>query len=313
MSTERTMKKLILLATVSITLHSQAQSVFGYWYGMARVKTNSIASNYLVELILQPQKGSVKGILSYYFKSTYRSIQVNGNYNGKTRMLSLYNVPVVYYGSISSMEVDCIMNLFATLRVAKAGSSLVGSFSGLPDNKYMCVDVNFNLSLDPDMSKPDSVLIALRNFKEANQVWKPTVADTLPSVNVVQRKVINYVVESEFKERENVLIDEIEVDSDSLNIDFYDNGEIDGDSISVFFNQQLMAFSQKLSTRSLHFNITLDPGKELNELSMFADNLGTIPPNTALMIITDGEKKHEVRLSSNLEKNATVRLKRKKK
>ena len=313
MSTERTMKKLILLATVSITLQSQAQSVFGYWYGMARVKTNSIASNYLVELILQPQKGSVKGILSYYFKSTYRSIQVNGNYNGKTRMLSLYNVPVVYYGSISSMEVDCIMNLFATLRVAKAGSSLVGSFSGLPDNKYMCVDVNFNLSLDPDMSKPDSVLIALRNFKEANQVWKPTVADTLPSVNVVQRKVINYVVESEFKERENVLIDEIEVDSDSLNIDFYDNGEIDGDSISVFFNQQLMAFSQKLSTRSLHFNITLDPGKELNELSMFADNLGTIPPNTALMIITDGEKKHEVRLSSNLEKNATVRLKRKKK
>ena len=80
-----------------------------------------------------------------------------------------------------------------------------------------------------------------------------------------------------------------------------------------FFNQQLMAFSQKLSTRSLHFDITLDPVKDFNELSMFADNLGSIPPNTSLMIITDGEKKHEVRLSSNLEKNATVRLKKKKK
>jgi hypothetical protein len=307
------MKKLILLATVFITLQSQAQSVFGYWYGMARVKTNSIASNYLVELVLQPEKGSVKGIISYYFKSTYRSIQVKGKYDPKTRGLSLYNIPVTYYGSLNSMEVDCIMNFFATLRVAKTKSSLVGSFSGLPDNKYMCVDVNFNLSLDPDMSKPDSVLMALRNFKEANQVWKPTVADTLRPVNVLQRKVINYVVENEFKERQNVVMDEIEVDSDSLKIDFYDNGEIDGDSISVFFNQQLMAFSQKLSTRSLHFNITLDPNKELNELSMFADNLGTIPPNTALMIITDGEKKHEVRLSSNLEKNATVRIKRKKK
>jgi hypothetical protein len=306
------MKKLILLAVVFIALHSQSQSVFGYWYGTASVKTNTIASNYLVELILQPGKGNVKGILSYYFKSTFRSIQVKGDYNPKTRQLSLYNIPVTYYGSLNSMEVDCLMNFFATLRVAKAGSNLSGAFKGLKDNRYMCVDVNFNLSLDPDMSKPDSVLMALRSFKEANQVWTPSAADTLTAVNIVQRKVINYVVESQFKERENVLIEEIEVDSDSLKIDFYDNGEIDGDSISVFFNQQLMAFSQKLSTRSLHFNIALDPSKELNELSMFADNLGAIPPNTALMIITDGEKKHEVRLSSNLEKNATVRLKRKK-
>jgi hypothetical protein len=307
------MKKLILLATVIIALQTHAQSVFGYWYGTASVKTNSIASNYLVELVLQPEKGNVKGILSYYFKSTYRSVQVKGNYDAKTRELSLLNVPITYYGSLSSMEVDCIMNFFARLRVAKAGSNLTGSFKGLKDNKYMCVDVNFNLSLDPDMSKRDSVSLALRRFKEINQVWTPSAADTLTAVNVLQRKVINYVVESQFKARENVLIEEIEVDSDSLKIDFYDNGEIDGDSISVFFNRQLMAFSQKLSTRSLHFNIALDPGKDLNELSMFADNLGNIPPNTALMIITDGEKKHEVRLSSNLEKNATVRLKRKKK
>ena len=306
------MKKLLLLVTVFITLQSHSQSVFGYWYGIGSVKTNSVASNYLVELILQPQKENVKGILSYYFKSTFRSIQVKGDYNPKTRQFSLYNIPVTYYGSINSMEVDCMMNFFATLRVSKAGSNLAGEFKGLKDNRYMCVDVHFNLSLDPDMSKPDSVMTALRNFKEANQVWKPTIADTLPSVKIVQRKVINYVVESQFKERENVLIDEIEVNSDSLKIDFYDNGEIDGDSISVFFNRQLMAFSQKLSTRSLHFDINLDPSKEINELSMFADNLGSIPPNTALMIITDGDKKHEIRLSSNLQKNATVRIKRKK-
>ena len=57
--------------------------------------------------------------------------------------------------------------MVATLRVAKAGSNLVGSFKGLPDNKYMCVDINFNLALSADMSKQDSVLTALRNFKES--------------------------------------------------------------------------------------------------------------------------------------------------
>ncbi len=308
----RTMKKLIIIAGLFIALQSNGQSVFGYWYGKANVQTKSSASNYLVELILQPEKGYVKGILSYYFKNTFRSIQVKGNYNSKNRELRLYNIPVTYYGSLNSMEVDCVMNLFATLRVAKAGSSLVGAFTGLPDNKYMCVDVNFNLALNADMSKQDSVLTALRNFKEANQVWKPSVFDTLPAVNVVQRKVINYVVENQFKERAKEVAQEIEVESDSIQVDFYDNGEIDGDSISVFFNDQLMAFSQRLSTRSLHFDLTLDASKEVNELSMFADNLGSIPPNTALMIVSDGRKQYEIRLSSSFEKNATIRIRRKK-
>ncbi len=306
------MKKIFLLITVLISLHCGAQSVFGYWYGTAAVKANSAASNYLVELILQPEKGYVKGILSYYFKNTFRSVPVKGNYDAKNRDLRLYNIPVTYYGSIINKEVDCVMNMMATLRVAKAGSNLVGSFKGMNDNKYMCVDINFNLALNADMSKQDSVLTALRNFKEENQVWKPSVFDTLPSVNIIQRKVVNYVVETQFKERQNVVVQEIEVNSDSLKIDFYDNGEVDGDSISVFFNQQLMAFSQKLSTRSLHFDITLDPSRQFNELSMFADNLGSIPPNTALMIVSDGEKEHQIRLSSSLEKNATIRIKRKK-
>jgi hypothetical protein len=59
------------------------QSVFGYWYGYANVKTNNATNNYLVELILQPEKGFVKGILNYYFKDSYRSLQVKGNYNAK--------------------------------------------------------------------------------------------------------------------------------------------------------------------------------------------------------------------------------------
>jgi hypothetical protein len=44
---------------------------------------------------------------------------------------------------------------------------------------------------------------------------------------------------------------------------------------------------------------------------MFAENLGLIPPNTALMIIDDGKTKHELKVSSSLEKTATIRIKRK--
>lgn len=303
-------KNLLVAGFLILAFNASAQTVFGYWYGFANVKSNNAANNYLVEMILQPEKNHVKGVLNYYFKNTFRSLQVKGNYDATTRQLSLYDIPVTYHASITNMEIDCIMNLQASLRVARAGSNLVGRFVSLPDYKYTCVDINFNLTLDKD-SKQDSVLKAIREYKETYQVWQPSIADTQTAVTVIQRKVVNYVVENQFKERETVLAQEIEVNSDSLQVDFYDNGEVDGDSISVFFNNQLLAFSQKLSTRSIHFNLVLDSARAYNELTMFADNLGSIPPNTALMIVTDGNKQYQIRLSSNLQKNASVRIRRK--
>ena len=306
------MQKIILIAFVFISLHSYSQTVFGYWYGNANVKTNSSANNYLVELILQPEKNYVKGVLNYYFKNTYRSLQVKGDYNVATRQLSLYNIPIVYYASLSDFEVDCIMTMQATLRVAQAGSNLVGSFIALPDYKYTCPEVRLNLSLNADISKKDSVLKAISEFKENFQLWKPQIEDTLVAVTVTPRKVINYVTEKEYTQRENVVINEIEVESDSLKVSLYDNGEIDGDIISLFYNKQLILNSQKLTHKSIKIILTLDSTKTFNEISMFADNLGLIPPNTALMIVDDGKRRYEIRLSSSLDKNATIRIKRKK-
>lgn len=307
------MKKLFFILLLFVSIHSASQSVFGYWYGYANVKTNSSASNYLVELILQPDKNYVSGVLNYYFKNTYRGIQVKGNYDAASRQLSLYDIPVAYYGSITNFEVDCMMNMRATLRVAQAGSTLQGSFTSLPEFKYTCPDLIFSLKLDTANSSKDSVKKAISEFKEHYQVWKPTPDDTLVAVTAIPMKVINYVTEQEFTKRKNVITHEVEVESDSIRVDVYDNGEIDGDIISVFYNQQLILNSQKLTHKSIRINLVLDSTKTSNEISMFAENLGLIPPNTALMVIMDGKNKFEVPVSSNMEKNATISIKRKKK
>lgn len=305
------MRKTLLIAFLFFSLQSQSQSVFGYWYGDANVKTGRSSNNYLVELILQPEGASVKGVLNYYFRDTYRSLQVKGNYNAAKRELSLYDVPIVYHASVANMEVDCIMNMKATLRVAQAGSNLIGAFIGLPDYRNMCPDVNFNLHLNADISKKDSVMKAIAEFKENYQVWKPSATDTLVSFTVEERKMTNYVTESEFTKRTKVVVQELEVESDTLRIDVYDNGEIDGDMVSLFYNNKLILNNQKLTHKSINMKLGLDPKLEYNEISMFAENLGLIPPNTALVVITDGKKRHELRVSSNMEKNATIRIKKK--
>jgi hypothetical protein len=305
------MKSFLLIICIVLSVHISAQSVFGYWYGNANVKTKSSANNYLVELILLPEKNYVKGILNYYFKDNYRSLQITGNYSEDKRELRLYDIPVPYHGSLQNLEVSCIMNMISTLFVSRAGSELNGIFTGLPDYKYTCTDISFNLKKKTDISKVDSVMKALREFHETFQVWKPEKSDTGALVSIQQLSVTNYVIAKEYSLRENIAADSIEVESDSLKVDFYDNGEVDGDSISVFFNHKLTAFHQRLNSKAIHFDIKLDPTKETNQITMFAENLGDIPPNTALMIIQDGKKRIMVRLSSNLEKNATLYIRRK--
>lgn len=307
------MKTVFLFVALCFAITAQAQSVNGYWYGNATVKNGSSANNYLIELMIDQKSGSsVQGIVNYYFKNTFRSFKVSGLYDASNRTLQFLNIPITYFASSDKMEVDCMMDFVAQLRVAKAGSNLSGRFVGKDAYKYTCPEIFFNIQLNEAANNKDSILTALREYKETYQLWTPGATDTLVAATIIQRPVVNYVVANAYKERENVVAQEIVAESDSLQIDFYDNGEVDGDSISIFFNDKLLASSQKLSARAIHLSVGLDSTKEYNDLSMFADNLGSIPPNTALMLVYDGKKRYEVRLSSSLQKNGTVRIRRKK-
>ena len=116
-------------------------------------------------------------------------------------------------------------------------------------------------------------------------------------------------INEDFKKRKQIVSKEIEVASDSVRLSFYDNAEVDGDSISVFFNGRMIVTHQELTERAFNVYVQLDSSLEVNEVSMFAENLGKYPPNTALMVISDGDKRYETFLSSDFKGNATIRLK----
>lgn len=122
----------------------------------------------------------------------------------------------------------------------------------------------------------------------------------------------NKKIEESFSKRKPIVNRVIEVESDSLRLSFYDNGEIDGDSISVFVNKQIVLSHQGLDAKAFNLFLRLDSTHDINEISMFAENLGRIPPNTALMVLTDGKNRYEVFMSSSLTENATIQIKRKK-
>lgn len=115
--------------------------------------------------------------------------------------------------------------------------------------------------------------------------------------------VLHRIVESEFSH-----IKEIKVDTGILKLDFYDNGEIDGDSITVTVNNKIILSHQRLGLKPISINVKISPDEPEQEVTMVAENLGTIPPNTALLIITAGTKRYQLFLASNGKKNAQVRF-----
>ena len=52
--------------------------------------------------------------------------------------------------------------------------------------------------------------------------------------------------------------------------------------------------------------IHLDESSATHEVVMVAENLGDIPPNTSLMVVKAGDKRYEVRIVSDEQKNAVV-------
>lgn len=112
--------------------------------------------------------------------------------------------------------------------------------------------------------------------------------------------------------RTTVLQQTVYFSSDSLEITLYDNGEVDGDIVSVLMNGKLIMEKEKLSTKAVKKMIYAEPGEADIELVMYAENLGAIAPNTGLLVVHDGKSIYEVRFSGDLQKNASIILKRKK-
>ncbi|MEO6314420.1 MAG: hypothetical protein ABIU63_13140 [Chitinophagaceae bacterium] len=338
----------ILLGTVNVAL---AQTVTGSWYGLAEASAKGANNNnYLTELVIKQKGVDVEGIFGYYFRSGYQSYYIRGKYNPKTRLLTIKNVPVTYYKSRDIDGIDCPMDFAATLFTSRLQSTLSGSFSSHEKYKYTCPQLNFVYTLDINEKNQDSLIHA--STANVKKYWKPrneelvintkditetAMADrAVTAEKVISAKgqpdtlAVTHIDSSAFKlaeaekkkelaqlvvafdQRKTILSTVVDIESDSVRISFYDNGDIDGDSITIFINKVPVLTHQPLSEKALNMYLAMDNDHLTTEISMYAENLGKYPPNTALMVITDGAKRKEVFLSSSLTQNSSVILKKRK-
>ena len=109
-------------------------------------------------------------------------------------------------------------------------------------------------------------------------------------------------------DRQNQLVKTIYVHTNEVTLNIYDDGVIDGDTVSVYLDNKEVINHAMLTDKPLIVTIHLDESNDYHEVVMVAENEGTIPPNTSLMIVKAGDKEYEVRITSTEQKNAVVRF-----
>lgn len=146
----------------------------------------------------------------------------------------------------------------------------------------------------PDKSRQEGIATA--------RGTSPTNADKTAELKAAHQLPIPRVL----LERTNNLVKTINISEPEIEIDLYDNGTIDNDSISVYHNNELVVSHARLTYTPIVVKIKCTREDDRHEITIVAENLGDIPPNSALMVVKAGRERHEVSLDSNEQMNAKV-------
>lgn len=159
----------------------------------------------------------------------------------------------------------------------------------------------------------DSIAMIASGPKQPKAVQpQPAVVIALPKELIIPAEApvvaAPLTIEEKFVTRQSKYVMDIPLQGDSIELRFYDNAEIDGDSIALFLNKELIFQHVRLSAKPHVVRIAIADMLPENELVMVAENLGKIPPNTSYMIAISDNQRYEANLQSTEATSALIRL-----
>ncbi|MFM7223080.1 MAG: hypothetical protein ACKO03_06605 [Bacteroidota bacterium] len=164
----------------------------------------------------------------------------------------------------------------------------------------------------PPAAKTESPTTASRQALNHEQAEKKSTTKSALSSESGTKRELPESTKEKLTKRNYQVIRTIEVANPIIKIDVYDNGQIDGDVVSIFLNQQQLVASKMLTAQPISLQIKVEDEEAEYDLIMYAESLGSIPPNTALMIVYSGKERYEINISSNEQTSGAIRFKLKK-
>ena len=307
------MKNLILFLFILFSTKLSAQHIGGLYSGTLINDSTKKVQTY--ELALNEYRDKIWGYsyttfvandTFYYGIKKVKGTRKNGELIIEDEKMIINNYPESPAKKVRQTNVIKLGNE-DTLR------NVDGTWSTNQTKIYYALHGGVDMQRTNDSSR--SALIS--HLKELNIIAQPNYAPKEVKIKQKEDKIKIKVEEKKagkeiqkpaplpYHQRTEKIIQSFDVSGDSLVLSFYDNGVVDGDSISVYLNNQNIIASTKLTSSATRKTIQLNQSGEIR-LLLVAENLGTIPPNTGLLVIRDGEKTFQVNFSADMQTNAAI-------
>ncbi len=278
--------KLLLIISFPFQVKAQAPDLSGSWTGLLQ-QDNKVWS-FVISMELTQQNTTLKGtIKSLAPDGSFSLIKLDGTIVGDS--INFRDIAVVEENISTGLQRLCIKNYHGRLKTEGNKSVITGSWENIGTKSF-----------------------ANGMYYETNFVCLPGIFNIEKTIS--QAPAVNSSAPAQagiFLNRKIEIQKHLDIFSDSLNLVFYDNGIVDDDTISVFLNKEPIISRQRLTANPLAVTVKLKPGID-NEIIMFAENMGSIPPNTALLVFSDSGQRYELTIDSDTGKSGTIILRRKK-
>jgi hypothetical protein len=250
----------------------EAQDLTGQWTGTAT--DNGSDRKQKISLTITESDSAVAGVLHWYFPETQyiRHLVISGRFYGKDSVLTIREDSVM--GVPGGGDSAAGFHILYYRRTAGHKDVLEGYWSG-------------DLTIRLEKKAPPFIPLALPIHKKKDSTLSKQ--------------------DQALQSRESPVAATIPVrGTDTVRIELYDNGEIDGDSVSLYLNNELLLQHLRLTAEGKVLLVPIDKSLPVNRLILFAENLGKLPPNTALMEVTVHGKTYHLFLSTDYKRNASV-------
>lgn len=262
----------LLVSSLGVGRRLQAQDLSGQWTGT--VSDVGSDTKQKIVLTITESDSAIAGVLHWYSPQTQyiRHLIISGRFYGRDSVLTIRED--------SANDAVHGFHVLYYRRATGRRDMLEGHWTTAPGSQAVKA-ADFTISLEK--KAPPFIPFALPKKKKDSAQLKALSDRETPVVATIPVRGI-----------------------DTIRVELYDNGEIDGDSVSLYLNNDLLLQHYKLTAQAKVMLVPIDKSLPVNRLILFAENLGTIPPNTALMEVTVHGKTYDLFLSTDFRKNACV-------
>jgi hypothetical protein len=317
----RTKKTLLIIITgliISLASVAQNNNITGIWHGKFLAANIGLGQPRLVVEIYDFKDSLFTGITHLYYEGNkYEHYKMIGWYNKKDSILVFKEAATIavdlgLYGNCLGLY---------TMSLSKKGNRLFQYGYWVPNIPHCTDTANTWLYKEIEEVKKSPPIVKKNPVqppadkplqgKKTAPIAVPSIPEVVPKKEPVV-KTASAILPPKISQRETDVQSLLEIDAaekDSIKVEVYDNGDIDGDSVSVYEEDLVRVNKKMITAKPITFYVSLNKNVHpIVHLRLVAESLGSIPPCTALMIVTTKTKRYEVRLSSNFSKNATVEL-----